>query len=106
MRRHILLAACGLGVALSAQGAWAQSCEIKIGAMGPMSGGAAQWGLAMQGAAELAAAEVNVEGGLTISGKKCKVSVVAYDSKYTADGAAAGANALASQDIKVIIGPV
>jgi branched-chain amino acid transport system substrate-binding protein len=32
--------------------------------------------------------------------------VVAYDSQYTADGAAAGSNAFASQDIKVIIGPV
>jgi branched-chain amino acid transport system substrate-binding protein len=107
MRRHLLLTVCGLGMAIGASGsAWAQSCDIKIGAMGPMSGGAAQWGLAMQGAAELAAAEVNSEGGLTIGGKKCKVSVVAYDSKYTADGAAAGANAFASQDIKVIIGPV
>ena len=86
--------------------AQAQNCEAKIGAMGPMSGGAAQWGLAMAGAAELAAAEVNAQGGVTIGGKKCKIVVVSYDSKYTADGAAAGANALASDGIKIIIGPV
>ncbi len=36
----------------------------------------------------------------------CKVVVVPYDSKYTADGAAAGSNALAAQDIHLIIGPV
>ncbi len=99
-----LLAA--LAVAFGATGAHAQSCEIKVGALGPMSGGAAQWGLAMAGAAELAAAEVNAAGGIEIGGKKCKVVVVPYDSKYTADGAAAGANAFASQDIHVIVGPV
>jgi branched-chain amino acid transport system substrate-binding protein len=101
---HTLLAA--LAVAMSAGGAYAQTCEIKIGGMGPMSGGAAQWGLAMAGAAELAAAEANAGGGLEVSGKKCKVTVISYDSKYTADGAAAGSNALASQGIKIIIGPV
>ncbi|MFO1028536.1 MAG: ABC transporter substrate-binding protein [Acetobacteraceae bacterium] len=86
--------------------ALAQSCEVKIGAMGPMSGGAAQWGLAMLSATELAAAEVNAQGGLKMGGKSCKVTVVPYDSKYTADGAAAGSNAFAAQDIHVIIGPV
>lgn len=86
--------------------AFGQNCEMKLGAMGPMSGGAAQWGLAMAGAAELAAAEVNAEGGVKINGKLCKVVIVPYDSKYTADGAAAGSNALAAQDIHLIIGPV
>jgi branched-chain amino acid transport system substrate-binding protein len=105
MRFTKTMAAAALAVVTSA-GAHAQSCEIKIGAMGPMSGGAAQWGLAMAGAAELAAAEVNADGGIQIGGKKCKVTVVSYDSKYTADGAAAGSNALASQGIKLIIGPV
>src|ERR1700712_4295742 len=81
-------------------------CEVKIGAMGPMSGGAAQWGLSMEGAATLAAAEANAAGGLQVGAQKCKVTVVSYDSKYTADGAAAGSNALASQDIHFIIGPV
>jgi hypothetical protein len=51
MRRQLPLTVCGVGLAIGSSGgfagAWAQSCEIKIGAMGPMSGGAAQWGLAM-----------------------------------------------------------
>lgn len=102
-RVTLLAAALTLG---GIAGARAQDCTAKVGAMGPMSGGAAQWGLAMQGAAELAAAEVNAAGGVTINGKKCKIVIVSYDSKYTADGAAAGANALASEGIKVIIGPV
>jgi branched-chain amino acid transport system substrate-binding protein len=100
------------GAALAALAGWslpamAQSgCELKLGAMGPMSGGAAQWGLAMQSAAELAAAEWNSKGGLPVGAQKCHITVVSFDSKYTADGAAAGSNAFASQDIKFIIGPV
>ncbi len=101
--KHRLIVAAMLALPTAA---FAQSCELKIGAMGPMSGGAAQWGLAMAGAAELAAAEVNQEGGVKIGGKLCKVTVVPYDSKYTADGAAAGSNAFAAQDIHLIIGPV
>lgn len=101
MKHRLFVAALPVGA-----GAFAQNCELKIGSMGPMSGGAAQSGLAMNSAAELAAAEVNQEGGVKIGGKTCKVVVVPYDGKYTADGAAAGSNVLAAQDIKRIIGPV
>jgi branched-chain amino acid transport system substrate-binding protein len=106
IQRTLLAAATAVCVAGATASAWAQDCELKIGSMGPMSGGAAQWGLAMDAAANLAAAEVNTEGGLKVGDKKCHVTVVAYDSKYTADGAAAGANALAAQGIHFIIGPV
>src|ERR1035437_8904133 len=56
--------------------------------------------------ARLAAAEVNADGGLKVGDKRCHVTVVPYDSKYTADGAAAGANALFAEGVKFIIGPV
>lgn len=108
MQQRALLATTTLAfcAAVGVGAAHAQSCELKLGAMGPMSGGGAQWGLAMESAANLAAAEVNAQGGLQIGDKKCKVTVVSYDSKYTADGAAAGSNNFASQGIKFIIGPV
>lgn len=95
-----------LGAAPFASPASAQNCETKIGALGPMSGGAAAWGLALKAGVDFAAAQANEAGGLVIGDKKCKVTVVSYDTKYTADGAAAGANYLASQDVKLIIGPV
>jgi branched-chain amino acid transport system substrate-binding protein len=101
--RHLLV--IGATLALPAA-AFAQSCELNIGAMGPMSGGGAQWGLSMKSAAELAAAEANQEGGVKIDGKTCKVDVVSYDSKYTPEGAAAGANSFAGDNIHIIIGPV
>ena len=104
--RALLAAAMSICVVSVATPSRAQDCEFKIGSMGPMSGGAAQWGLAMDAAANLAAAEVNAEGGLKVGAKRCHVTVVAYDSKYTADGAAAGTNAFAAAGIHFIIGPV
>jgi branched-chain amino acid transport system substrate-binding protein len=81
-------------------------CEVKLGAMGPLSGPAAQWGLAMEGAAILAAAEANQNGGVKVGNQTCRVSVLPFDTKYTAEGAAAGANQLISQGVKFILGPV
>ena len=101
--RALLAAATAICVVCASVPAWAQGCELKIGSMGPMSGGAAQWGLAMDAAANLAAAEANAEGGLKVGDKKCHVTVVAYDSKYTADGAAAGANALTAEGIRTAL---
>jgi branched-chain amino acid transport system substrate-binding protein len=81
-------------------------CEVKLGVVAPMSGAAAQWGIAMRGAAEMVAAEYNEKGGLPVGAQKCKVSVVTLDGKYTPEGAAAGANNLVGQGIKIIIGPI
>ena len=84
----------------------AQECEAKVGVVGPMSGGAALWGLSARNGVEIAAAEFNQAGGLPMGEKRCKVVVVSYDSKYSAEGAAAAANNLASQGVNVIVGPV
>jgi branched-chain amino acid transport system substrate-binding protein len=107
------LASVGFSVACAAQLAVsaipvnaAGSCELKIGALGPLAGPAAEWGLTLVRAVEFAAAEANAAGGLQVGDSKCRVSVVTYDGKYTAEGAAAGANSFVSQRIKFIIGPV
>lgn len=111
MRKRLAAKAAILAIAILAaipfaSPAFAQACETKIGALGPMSGGAAAWGLALKSGVEFAAAQANEAGGLVVGDKKCKVTVVSYDTKYTAEGAAAGANYLASQDVKLIVGPV
>jgi len=84
----------------------AQNCEVKIGTAGPMTGGGASWGLSMKAAVEFEAAMVNAEGGLKLGDRKCKVTVVPYDSLGTASGGAAAANYFASQNIHAINGPV
>src|SRR5260370_40140945 len=74
----------------------AEKCELKLGVVGPFSGGAAQWGLAMRAGVELAVLEVNHAGGLQVGGQKCQVRPVAIDSACSAQGAAGAANALAN----------
>lgn len=97
------IAACGIAsMPLSATAA----CELTLGMIGVMSGPAAQWGLAIKGAADLVAAEANKNGGIQVGAEKCKVSVISFDAKYTAEGAAAGANYMVGQGVKFIIGPV
>lgn len=89
-----------------AHAAASAACELKIGAMGPLSGPATQWGAAMVGAAELAAAEANHAGGLQIGSERCHVSVETYDSRYSGEAAAAGMNKFVSDNVKFVIGPV
>ncbi len=96
-----LLASCALTAP-----AQAQVCEVKIGAVGPFTGGASAWGLSAKLGTEFAAAMVNQEGGLPMNGRKCKVKVVTFDGQCTAAGGAAASNFLASENVRVTNGPV
>jgi branched-chain amino acid transport system substrate-binding protein len=97
-----LVSVCGLACLPAA----AQECEVKIGAVAPMTGGASAWGLALKGGAELQAAIVNSEGGLPMGNRKCKVKVVAIDGQCTAAGGAAASNLLASENVAATMGPL
>src|SRR5271165_1271101 len=101
-----LHAALLLAAGIATLPASAEDCVVKLGAVGPMSGGAAAWGLSAKAGAEFAAAQVNEEGGLEVGGKKCKVGVVSFDSQYTAAGGAAASNYLASEGVHITVGPV
>jgi branched-chain amino acid transport system substrate-binding protein len=106
--RNFLLAASALllSTACGFAAADAEECEVKIGVAGPMSGAAAAYGLNEKLGAEFQAALANEAGGLQVGDKKCKVSVLGFDSLYTSAGGAAAANYFASQGIHVILGPV
>jgi branched-chain amino acid transport system substrate-binding protein len=99
--------ACGLlAVVLWGSGP-AVAEDLKIGVIAPLSGPGAGWGLALRAGAELAAEDVNAKGGLEVAGKKYKVSVIAYDDKYQAQGGADAANRLVFLDkVKYIVGPM
>jgi branched-chain amino acid transport system substrate-binding protein len=49
---------------------------IKLGISAPMSGAAAVWGLGMEWTAKQAAEKINLEGGVTVGGKKYNFAVV------------------------------
>lgn len=103
--RRLLTALLPLACVLSAPAASADS--LKIGVLATLSGAGTAWGMSMQGAAELAAEEVNAKGGLEVAGKKYKIEVVAYDDKYKAADALTAMNRLAFDDgVKYVVGPL
>jgi branched-chain amino acid transport system substrate-binding protein len=105
MGRFPKAAVLSLVLALSSYAASAQS--LKLGVLATLSGAGTAWGIAMQGAAELAAEEVNGKGGLDVGGKKYKVEVVAYDDHYKAADALTAFNRLVFDDgIKFVVGPL
>ncbi len=79
--------------------------ELKIGILGPLSGPVAFAGKTLANAATLAAEEVNAAGGITVAGKKYKIKMVAYDTKYSVSAAKSSAERMIFEDkVKFIFG--
>lgn len=77
---------------------------LKIGLVGPLTGGGAPWGVAAKVGIEIAAKDYNEAGGLDIGGVKHQVEVISYDDKYAAAEAVAAYNRLVNQDgVKYIV---
>jgi branched-chain amino acid transport system substrate-binding protein len=78
---------------------------LNIGVLGPLSGGAANYGVELVRGAEMKADEINKAGGLKIGGDVYKIKLISYDHKGQAADAATAANKLVFQDkVKFIIG--
>jgi len=107
MQRKWLSAVLGVALAYGLATA-AQAQEVlKIGGIGPLSGGGTAWGLAAQRGMEIAIEEINAGGGFKAEGKTYKLELVMYDDQYTGQGGKAAAERLVNQDkVKFIIGPV
>jgi branched-chain amino acid transport system substrate-binding protein len=105
LRLTILPAVLGASL-LASLPAVAEDCEVKIGAVGPMTAGAAAYGAALKAATEFMAAIANQDGGLQMGARKCMVKVVPFDDQYTAAGGAAASNFLASENIHIALGPI
>lgn len=105
--RYSTLPALLVGAGLLHPAAHAQTaCEVKLGAAGPMTGAASAWGIAIKGGTEFEAAWANANGGVQVGNRKCRVTVSSVDTLTSAAGAAAASNTLASQGVKLIVGPV
>jgi branched-chain amino acid transport system substrate-binding protein len=94
-----LFAALGISTA-PAQAQQAADNELKIGALLPMTGPAAQFGPPMAAAVELAAKDINDAGG--VLGRK--VVVVNADEAGDANIASQALDRLLSQNIRVVMG--
>src|SRR5713101_4884848 len=98
----VLVAVMALG---SAAPAAAAEKTLEIGVLGPLSGGAASYGVELVRAAEIRTDEINKAGGLKVGGDVYKIKLVTYDHKASAADAATAANKLIFQDkVKYIIG--
>lgn len=107
-RRRTMAVLVVVGLALAVVGtapALAAEKTLTIGLLGPLSGGAAAYGVELQRGAEMRADEINKAGGLKIGGDVYKLKLVAYDHKAQAAEAATATNKLVFQDkVKYIIG--
>lgn len=99
-----LLSVIGLSWAAAVS---AQTDTLKIGVVSALSGPGSEWGLAQDGAAKIAAMEVNAKGGLKVGAKTYKVEVISYDDQYKAALSVSGATRLIEQDkVKFVVGPM
>jgi branched-chain amino acid transport system substrate-binding protein len=81
--------------------------ELKIGAIGPLSGGGTAWGLALQRGVQLAIDKVNGAGGLKIGNDTRKLRLAMVDGQYSATGGRTAAERLINlEKVKYIIGPI
>ena len=89
----------------AASPATAAEKTLEIGVLGPLSGGAAAYGVELARGAEMRADEINKAGGLKIGGDVYRIKLITYDHKASAADAATAANKLVFQDkVKYIIG--
>lgn len=95
------VAACLLVGSASAQE------ELKIGGIGPLSGGGTAWGIALQRGMQMAIDEANASGGLKIGGKTYAPKLVMFDDQYTSAGGRLAADRLVNiEKVKFIVGPI
>jgi branched-chain amino acid transport system substrate-binding protein len=79
--------------------------ELKIGAIFPLSGRGATWGMAAQKAITVKQKEINARGGLNVGGEKYKVEIIWEDDKYNAAAGRMAAEKLVNRDkVKFIHG--
>ncbi|MBX3521881.1 MAG: ABC transporter substrate-binding protein [Xanthobacteraceae bacterium] len=105
MRSSMKLIAAATALVASATVVSAQE-ELKIGVMSALSGPGAAWGKAFYHGAQMATDDYNAEGGVEVAGKKYKIRLIPYDTKYSAAEALPAANRLIFGDgVKIIVGP-
>jgi branched-chain amino acid transport system substrate-binding protein len=79
--------------------------ELKIGAIFPLSGRGATWGMAAQKAITVKQKEVNARGGLRVGGDVYKLDIIWEDDKYNAAAGRMAAEKLVNRDrVKFILG--
>jgi branched-chain amino acid transport system substrate-binding protein len=87
-----------LGSLLIATPTTAAPKEVTYGAVIPLSGPAAPWGIAMQNVWQMLIEKINAAGGMTVNGEKYVWKLVAYDSAMDPSKTVSAVNRLISRD--------
>src|SRR3989441_11962813 len=104
MRHHFTISAVALAAAtLIASGACAQDLVVKIGHVGPTSGGIAHLGKDNELGARMAIDDLNAKG-VTIGGKKAKFELLAEDDGADPKQGAAAAQKLVDSKVNGVVG--
>lgn len=105
MRIFGALAATLFGAALVGMAPGAALAEIKIGVIGPLSGPAANSGISMRQAYEVAAAQANEDGGVEIDGEKHEIELIFEDSASRPEvGVSAAQKLLTRDNVDILVG--
>src|SRR5262249_31833821 len=100
----LAMVALAAAASTATQGA-AQDKTLTIGVLGPLSGGAASYGVELVRGAEMKADEINKAGGLKVGNGVSHIKPVSHAHRAPAADAATAANKLVFQDkVKYIIG--
>lgn len=78
--------------------------EIPIAVVGPMTGGEASFGAQMKAGAEMAVADINAAGGVSVGGKKMKLKLTVGDDACDPKQAVAVATKIAGEKVKFVAG--
>lgn len=95
MWRRLFL--CVLLAAAPACAGGATDESVTIGFTGPLSGGAALYGRNTLDGLQLAVADINAAGGVTVGGRRVRVDVVSLDDRYFPNESATNAKRLVHQ---------
>ena len=98
-----LLVGCGSSAADATQTASADGAKtIKIGGIGPLTGGAAVYGIAVKNGAQIAIDEINAAGGIN----GCQIEYNFQDDECDAEKSVNAYNTLKDWDMDILMGTV
>ena len=97
MQQQLRSAALAAALMLGAAAAAPAQDIVKIGGIGPLSGGGTAWGLAAQRGMELAIEDLNAAGGVKAAGRAYRLELIMYDDQYTGQGGKGAAERLVTR---------
>ena len=97
-----LVLLCGSGLPVVAQGT---TGEIKMGVVAPLTGAVSTTGIDMWQSAEMAAEEINAQGGVNVDGVMMQITLVKGDTASSPDGGVKAVTKLIVEDkVDLLVG--